>query len=287
MRRIQIVVFLCFSFLSMAKDKAPFVIYNEKGKKVSYEKMLKHCKGTEITFFGEFHNNAIAHWLQLELTNDLTKSSNNKLILGFEMFESDQQYLFDKWQNGELSDRELEDSLRLWSNYKTDYKPLIICAKENELEVVASNIPRRLASIAFKTGREGLANVSDVEKEFMVPFDFPVDTTLSQYRSMFEMVGGDHSKGYNFVLAQAVKDATMAKFINEKWKNDAQFIHFNGSFHTDFDQGIIHYLKAYRPNLKYTTISTVEQTNIDKLDKEYLGKAKFIICVKENVTKTH
>jgi hypothetical protein len=34
-------------------------------------------------------------------------------------------------------------------------------------------------------------------------------------------------------------------------------------------------------------IATVEQDNIDKLDKEHQGKADFIICVPSRMTKTY
>lgn len=281
-------LFVLFGSLTWAqKSGVAYEIYNSKGKKVSYKNMLKECTQKDITFFGEFHNNSIAHWLQLEVSNDLAIAKDNKLTLGFEMFEADQQLLIDKWLKSEITDKEMEDSLRLWSNYKTDYKPLMKFAKERNIYCVADNVPRRIASVAFKQGRDGLLNIEEKELPFMAAPDFLIDTTLSQYNFMLSMAGGDHSKGYTFVLAQAIKDATMAKFIDQKWTLNTHFIHFNGAFHTDFHQGIIWYLEQLRPNLKYTSITTVEQDSIETLDKDHIGRADFIICVKSNVTKTH
>lgn len=287
MRIFQLFLFSLITLTASAQKGVPFQIFDGNGKKVSFEKMVAASAKSNITFFGEYHNNAVAHWLQLQLVEELAQLKNDKLTLGFEMFEADQQHLVDAWLSGGLTDKQFQDTMRMWSNYKTDYKPLMLVAKEKKMAVVADNIPRRIASLAFKNGREGLGTISADERAFMVEQDFPIDTTLSQYQAMLEMVGGDHSKGYNFVLAQAIKDATMAKFIHQLWVPNTHFIHFNGSFHTDFHQGIIWYLKRLRPQLNYISISTVEQSDVRKLEKEHRQRAHFIIVVKDNFTKTH
>ena len=52
-------------------QKEAYVIFNNKGKEVSYSKLLKEAEKADVILFGEFHDNPIIHWLQLELTNDL------------------------------------------------------------------------------------------------------------------------------------------------------------------------------------------------------------------------
>jgi uncharacterized iron-regulated protein len=286
MKKLLTLLLTLYTLPLLAQDKPAYVIFDEKGKKVSYKKMLKAASESEITFFGEYHNNPIAHWLQYELTRDLANNKNNQLTLGFEMFEADQQTLLSDVVAGKLTEKTFEDSTRLWSNYKTDYRPLIRLAKEEGIFCVASNIPRRIASTTFKKGRAALDSLVATEYAFMCDKNFPVDTTLSQYKLMMQM-SQDHAKGLNFIYAQAIKDATMAQFIDRYWVKGTTFIHFNGAFHTDFDQGIIWYLKRLRPEVRYTTITTVEQNNLSKLDKENLGRAKFIICVVASMTKTH
>jgi uncharacterized iron-regulated protein len=271
---------------SFAQDKQAYIIFNEKGKKVSYKSLLKATAESDITFFGEYHNNPISHWLQYELMKDLATLNGDKLTLGFEMFEADQQQLLNDFLAGKIEEKQFEDSMRLWSNYKTDYRPLVRFAKEKGIVCVASNVPRRIASTTFKKGRKGLDSLDASEYAFMCEKDFPVDTSLSQYKLMFQMTT-DHEKGLNFINAQAIKDATMAKFIHQYWTSGTKIIHFNGAFHTDFDQGIIWYVKRLRPNLNYTTITTIEQEDFKKMDKEHIGRAKFIICVNPNMTKTH
>ena len=94
---------LCCLFLInvFSQNKPAYVLYNAKGKKVSYQKMLKALQQKDVVLFGEFHNNPISHWLQLEVTKDLKQKRN--LVLGAEMFEQDNQpaldlYLQEKFQ---------------------------------------------------------------------------------------------------------------------------------------------------------------------------------------------
>lgn len=91
----------------------------------------------------------------------------------------------------------------------------------------------------------------------------------------------------NLVKAQASKDATMAHFITQNWKSGQLFIHYNGSYHSDFHEGIFWYVNQFTPGMKILTIATVEQADIMKLSADYIGQADFIICVDENMTKTY
>ena len=87
--------------------------------------------------------------------------------------------------------------------------------------------------------------------------------------------------------AQALKDATMAHFMLLNRVEGNVYYHLNGSYHSDYHQGIIWYIQQKLPEAQIGTISTVTQENISKLDKEHFGKADFIICVPESMTRTH
>jgi len=284
MRMISLCIPLLFSsFLFSQKDKA-FVIYNSAGKKASYKQMKQLAFKNQIVFFGEFHDNPISHWLEFELMVDLFEKHESNLVLSFEMFERDQQTVLTNYLEGKLTDSQFKDSCRLWPNYETDYKPLIDFAKDKQLKVIAANIQRKYASLLFKKGRNALYSLSPIVKSQMVAINFPLDTTLSQYQEIQKM--GGHM-GLNMVEAQAIKDATMAKFILEAMKKETFILHFNGAFHSDFKQGILWYIWKEKPDTKIMTISTVTQENIYKFEKEHLGKADFIICVPESMTRTH
>ncbi len=290
LRLICIHYFLFMIFPSIAQDLPAYVLYTGNGKKTSFEKLEEATEGKELILFGEFHDNPISHWLQLELTKELFEENGAKLQLGFEMFEQDQQSLLSDYLTGKLTDKQFQDTMRLWPNYETDYAPLIAFAKNNHLYCVASNVQRKYASLLFKKGRTALDTLSAEVKAQMAPIDFKVDTSLSQYREVFSM--GGHmgtNMGMNMVESQAFKDATMAQFIlaNPGRQDGTVHVHFNGAFHSDFHQGILWYVQQKNPQIKVLTISTVTQEDVRKLDKEHLGRADFIICVPESMTRTH
>ena len=266
-----------------AQHKPAYILYNAKGKKVSYKKMLKTLQQKDILLFGEFHNNPIAHWLQLEVTKELKQNRN--LILGAEMFEQDNQAALDLYLQGKLSAKGLDSTARLWKNYPTDYAPLVNFAKENNIAFAATNIPRRYASMVAKGGFGILDTISAKEKTWIAPLPIAYDAELPGYKSMLAMMPG-HG-GENLPKAQAIKDATMAHFILQYYKPGSLFIHYNGAYHSENYEGIVWYLKKGKPDLHISTITTVSQKDIQQLLKENKGKADFIICVDEDMTKTY
>ncbi|WP_421812186.1 ChaN family lipoprotein [Flagellimonas sp.] len=272
---------LCLSTVSA--QKAPYVIYNAKGKKVSYKKMLKTLEKKDMVLFGELHNNPIAHWLQYELTADL--HSIRQLILGAEMIESDNQDELNDYLSGKIDYKALDSTARLWNNHKTDYAPLVDFAKDSSLVFVASNVPRRYASMVYKDGFEALDSVPAQEKEWIAPLPIAYDPELPGYQNILKMMG-DHGSP-TLVMAQAIKDATMAHFILQNYKEGSLFLHYNGAYHSNNYEGILWYLQLERPDLEYGTISTVTQENVHKLEEENKNLANFIICVDTNMTTTY
>lgn len=273
----------------LGQEHAAYLIFNNKGEKVDYEQVKKKSAENEVVFFGELHNNPISHWLQLKLTTDLYDLKDGKLILGAEMFETDDQLVIDEYLSGKINVKNFEEEAKLWDNYSTDYKPLVEFAKTKKISFKATNVPRRYANLVFRTGIEGLTELSELAKaQFLPPLPIPLDLTLPTYKKMITMMGnhGGNTPD-NMVKAQAIKDATMGYFISTSLKPNHLFIHFNGAYHSDEKEGILWYLSKYKPNLKILTISTVEQDKIDVLDPENFNKADFILVVPEKMTKTY
>jgi len=267
----------------MAQQKPAYILYNSKGKKISYQKMIKQLVENDVVLFGEYHNNPIAHWLQLSVTKDCY--SKKGLVLGAEMFEQDNQAALNNYLNGSISAKGLDSSARLWKNYPTDYAPLVNFAKENKLSFAATNIPRKYASMVAKGGFQILDTISSNEKSWIAPLPIAYDAELPGYKNMIAMMGG-HG-GENLPKAQAIKDATMAHFILANSKPGSLFIHYNGSYHSENYEGINWYLKKQSPNIKIATITTVSQKDIKSLLAENKGKADYIICVDEDMTNTY
>lgn len=280
---VLLLVSLSTILTTLAQHKTAYILYKAKGKKVSYKKMINFLKEKDIVLFGEFHNNPISHWLQLEVTKDCRQCRD--LVLGAEMFEQDDQPALDLYLQDKISAKVLDSTARLWKNYPTDYAPLVNFAKENKFEFAATNVPRRYASMVARGGFEALDTISSKQKAWMAPLPIAYDPELPGYKKMLEMMGG-HG-GENLPKAQALKDATMAHFILKYHKPGSLFIHYNGAYHSENYEGIVWYLKKQNPVLKIATITTVSQKDVRHLLKENKGKADFIICVDEDMTTTY
>ncbi len=276
------------SFLN-AQEVKPFQFYNQKGKTVKFDKMIKDLANYEVVFIGEHHNNSINHWLQLRITKALFEQKNGQLTLGAEMFERDNQTQLNDYLSGKLDEKVLKDSMRLWNNYETDYRPLVDFAKENNLKFIATNIPRRYASIVARKGLDSLNTVTEKEKVWMM--QLPVEVTLETpgYPEMKEMMG-DHAgpNAMNFVSAQAVKDATMAESIFKNLEKGKLFIHYNGDYHSKQYGGTVWYLKNLNPELKIAVISVFEsEDDALPLPTEDFIPTEYNLVIPADMTKTY
>jgi len=287
----QFYVLITFFFLLSAfrSDMPAYQLYNQKGKRTNFKRLVKEATKADIVFFGELHNNPISHWLQLELTQALYEIHGSQLVLGAEMVETDNQEALNLYLSEQIDADSLKASARLWANYQTDYKPLVELAKNNKLSFIGTNVPRRYASLVFRGGFEVLDTLPDTDKQWIAPLPIDYDPNLPSYLEMMEMMGGmkNHASD-NFPKAQAIKDATMAYNIAENWKKGQHFIHYNGSFHSDDYEGIVWYLKRLKPNATILTITTIETTEMERrLNQEQRLVADFTIAVPETMTKTY
>jgi len=287
MKNIICIALLLLSFSLFSQQKEAFKIFSGNGNISSYDSLLNECENADFVFFGELHDNPIAHWLEFELTRDLYSIKKNNLVVGAEMFEADNQLILSEYLQGKLNDKKFEEEEIQWPNYKTDYKPFVVFCKENKIPFIATNIPRRYASMVSKSGFEVLDSLSAEAKSYIAPLPITYNENLSCYKSMLNMqgMGGMHSST-NLPKAQAVKDATMCYFICKNWKQGNLFLHFNGSYHSNNYEGIVWYLKNEKKNSKIIVINTVTQSNISKLDNENKSTGNYIICVPESMTRT-
>jgi uncharacterized iron-regulated protein len=269
----------CLLLLSLSTARAQvlpaYALFDANGKPLSHKRMLAKSAAADVILFGEQHNNSIAHWLQLVMARDL--AARGPLVLGAEMIEADDQATLDRYLRGEIDQAGLDTLARLWKNHSTDYAPLVDFAKEKGLPFIACNVPRRFARAVNKGGFAALDTVAAAERAFMAPLPIPFDATLPRYVAMLEMMEGHGTP--QMVMAQALKDATMAHFIAQHAKAGARFLHFNGSYHSDYHEGIGWYLRRARSELRQFTIATVTQEQLKTLDAEHLGKADVILCV--------
>ncbi|WP_345271622.1 ChaN family lipoprotein [Nibrella viscosa] len=283
-------------------DKPAYRLFDQKLKPSRYDKLLKDAAEADVVLFGELHNNPICHWLELQLAKDLYARKGKQLVLGAEMFEADNQQPLNEYLQGKISDKELNKQARLWNNYDTDYRPIVDFARKNQVPVVASNVPRRYASMVARQGLASLDALPANEKQQIAPLPIEVDLTLPGYKAMLGMMdsahGSAHSSGSaddaakreqaaNFPRAQAIKDATMAHFILQNLSPGQTLLHVNGSYHSNNFEGIGWYLRKQRPDLRILTISSVELEDPDNPEKSSRDLANFVLTIPADMTKTY
>ncbi len=283
-KRIALVLFTAFALSSYAQPKAS-AWFTAEGKEVKYDKLKKDVLDADVILFGELHDNPICHWNQWELTDFLYRQIGSQLVLGMEMFETDQQLVLDEYMSGMMSERSFKGQTHFWPNYETDYRPVVEYAKENGIRLIASNVPRRYANIVYLKGMDALDSLPEAAQQYFPPGDMPLDTNLTSYREMLEM-GMGHG-GWDMIKAQAMKDWTMAWSIHKNIKPGEKFVHFHGTFHSKYREGITWYLQQMNPDLKILVISAVEQPEVNELNEEFLGDGDYIIAIPETMTKTH
>ena len=291
MARLLFIFCLALTSFTFVGDRPAYRLFTAAGSPADYDAMLTELAQADVVLFGEQHNDALAHWLELQVAKDLARLKPGKLVLGLEMFERDVQPLVAQYAAGTLADTALERQARPWPNYATDYRPLLQFARENKIPVVGTNAPRPFAQAVARGSLTALNKLTPADRALLTPLPLKIDYELPGYKNMAAMFGGDskaHGGGaQNIIQAQALKDATMAHFIRTSRQPGHTLLHLNGSYHSDRHDGIAAYLRLYAPALRVRTLSVVTQEQLQTLTKENVDVADFVVVVPEDGSKTY
>jgi len=261
-------------------DEPHYRLYDGDGRAIRYEDMLDRCARSDVVLFGEIHDHPVVHQLQLALTTDLYGIKKKNLVLGAEMLEADDQLVVDEYLAGLIDHDHLVQEAKVWGNYEADYRPLVDVAREQGIRFIATNVPRRYASIVARKGLQALEQLSDEAKRSIAPLPIMLDLATPGYGEAREIgrAHGAHLDAANFVAAQAVKDATMAYFILKNRGPQDLFLHYNGDYHSKDRGGICWYLERYDPDVTVRTISSVS-SDLTGFDDAGTGRADIVLIV--------
>lgn len=263
-----------------------YQFFTNKGKKVELKQVLKEASDADAVFFGELHNNSLGHWLQLQVLEGL-QAENPELVVGSEIFEREDQLNLDEWFSDKITESSFEAEAKLWKNYTTDYRPVLRYAKEKGLTFVATNVPRKYASLVSKSGLAALDSLSPQAKSYFAKLPMEVDMNMPGYVAMKDMMHGGPGNSEFMVQAQALKDATMAESLFVPLHAGKQVYHINGSYHSKDGEGILWYLKREFPELKILNIHTVTQDQLDQLDDANAKSGEIILVLPSDSHTTY
>ena len=304
-RTLFFYLFLIFSFPLFAQvTEKNYKIYSVKsGKEVTVNDIAEDMKNYDVLFFGEEHNDSVAHYLENKMIELLYQKFSNNITLSMEMFDRDVQTVMNEYLEGGIREKNFTKDARVWSNYK-DYRPMVEFAKNNKLDIICANAPSRYTNLAGRKGQEALMELSDESKQYFAPL--PYDTASGKYYEKLIMLTSHDATptadttvtkmppmmpmgGFNLIMGQSLWDATMAYSISNylKKNKEKKVMQVNGRFHSDEGFAIVTQVKKYSPKVKSLIISTGTDEsfpNIDWNKHKHLGD--YIIITDPTVPKT-
>ena len=276
-----------------APSVAQRVVASQSGRTIAFSQMADAAARADVVFFGEQHDDVETHRAELALLTAIGERRTN-VVLSLEMFERDVQPLVNAYLSGALSEADFREQSRPWPNYGADYRPLVELAKAKKWPVVASNVPRRLASMVSRRGLPAVDSLVPAERalvaaELLCPKD-------QYYTNFMEVMGGGHGGASQpsapspmsnmtdlFYQAQCIKDETMAESIaaaRTKAGSEAIIVHVTGSFHTDFGLGTAARVRRRSPDAKTIVVSAVPTPAPASANAaEFTDRGQFIIFV--------
>ena len=287
MKRVLLIIILLVASLIFAKDYNYKFIESNTDSEISFDELVNRISDYDVIFFGEWHDDELLHKLEADILHQFFKIYPN-IAFTMEMFERDVQSVINSFLNGDIDEDDFLKNTRAWSNYDTDYKPIIEFAKKNQIPVIAANIPRRYAAMLNKKGYESLLKLPEKEREYFAEHLTVLEDEYQEnfFTSMKTNFGGKFPPGmrkkiYGMYMAQCLKDDTMAESIyaflqqNKKTK----IIHYNGEFHSTSHLGTAQKLALLNSELKIAVISPVLAENELIYTKEDLNLGDFLIVM--------
>jgi uncharacterized iron-regulated protein len=230
-----------------------------------FEGMLADLTRADAVFVGEQHDDPNTHRLELAIVEGLTRR-HVSLVIALEMFDRDVQASVEQYAAGTTTEAEFLKGSRPWPRYADDYRPLIEFAKAHHLTIVASNLPRRIASDVSKTGMSAVEGL--VGSDRRLASRDPQCPASGDYYDRFAAAMGEHQGATsNFYFAQCLKDETMGESVADAFqKNTAgrvTIIHVNGAFHSDFGEGTVESARRRMPGRRIAVVSILPVDDID------------------------
>lgn len=279
--------------ISAQTTEANYRIYDAAGNAADFQQIIDRIGNADVVFLGENHDDATAHALQLEIFKRAARkySAQRKVALSLEMFERDVQIVLDEYLKNLITEKKFLDDSRPWKNYQTDYRPLVELAKEQKLEIIAANAPRRYVNMVSRLGRDSLKQLSPETKKWLAPLPYgePSPAYGDKFNALMSKMP-EANMGLNKILAsQSLWDATMAFSISEvlkKTKNPL-VIHLNGAFHTENRLGTVEHLLKYSPKARVLVVTIRYEDEFTKFDKgKHTGLGDFVILTDAKVPRT-
>ena len=232
------------------------------GQRLSFAQLLDRLAEVDAVFLGETHDDETTHRVEHAVYEGVVERRDGRVVLAMEMFERDVQAVLDEYLSGAIDEATFLERSRPWGNYRVAYRPMVELAREQGLDVVASNFPRPLRS---RMAMEGLSVDQLPENQrALAPAEIQPNTPQYWRRTdnairghldmMRAMESGDEQR---LNSTQTLWDNSMgdsvARILTER--SDHSVVHVNGGFHSAFWDGTVHQLRLRKPDATVATVA--------------------------------
>lgn len=206
--------------LTLKGDPTPLaentILKTATGTAIPRWQLIDELAGFRVVYVGENHTHPAHHAIQLEVIRELHQNTPD-LSIGMEMFDVTYQPVLDRWTAGELEEAEFLRQTHWYANwrYRYDlYRDILNYAKENQIRVIALNIPFHIPA-KIRVG--GIASLSEQDAMHLPA---SIDTTNADHRNYLKKIYNLHSfRGRDnfefFYEAQCAWEDAMAANVAE------------------------------------------------------------------------
>ncbi|MFN0119699.1 MAG: ChaN family lipoprotein [Blastocatellia bacterium] len=284
----------------------PQRVFVADGKKFSdFESMLADLARADMVFVGEQHDDPATHRLERAILEGVLRRRNGPVAVAMEMFERDVQPVIDDYFAGKISEEEFLKKSRPWPRYATDYRPVVEFARQHGWKLVASNVPRPLASRVSRGGLAEIDKLAPADRAHVAEkLSCPMDDYFKRFAETMSSHPGASAHGAakpeapkdkatlekeaaemkamieRFYYAQCAKDETMGDSVARVVNTEAKplVIHYNGAFHSDFGYGTADRAKQRAGKARMRIVSIVPVDNLDTIKAaEYRKRGDYIV----------
>jgi uncharacterized iron-regulated protein len=256
---------------------------------IDFGTLMREVATADVVFFGEHHDDPATHEVELAVLRELGERRAN-LVLSLEMFERDVQLVVDNYLRGAIQEAAFLEASRPWDRYATDYKPMVEHARARTWRVIASNVPR---SVASGVSRAGLPYLDTLPAAVRATAAATLECPRDQYYTRFVQQMQGHGGGVGadsdaaraimdrYYESQCTKDETMAESIVAALNSSASgtvVYHLNGSFHSDYRLGVVPRTARRSPDSKLVVLSAIPSADpASENGLEHRDRADFVI----------
>ena len=236
------------------------IVASNDGADLDWNAFVARLSQHDAVFLGETHLDDMTHRVELAVLEGLIREKKGKVVLSLEMFERDVQPAISAWQKGEISEAEFLQRSRPWGNYVEDYRPLLLCAKQNGVPIVAANFPAMLRRKLGMGGKDAIAKLSEQERAFMPETILPASEAYWQRverATRGHMGSGGQTAEERLYDGQNLWDNAMGDAVSKAVAAHAGscVLHVAGGFHTAYRDGTVAQFAARSKDAKFATVA--------------------------------